>query len=232
MEPVNLSLVNVSKSFGSRMVLDNFNLEFQPGSITCLFGPSGCGKTTLLNIIGGLMDPDSGSRIGFPEKRFSYIFQEIRILPWKTILGNVVFPLMDHMSYKQARSHALRFINMVGLEHEESFYPAQLSGGMKQRVSIARAFAYPSEIILMDEAFQNLDNTLKYNILNSFLDIWAEDRRTVIFVTHDIEEAIFLGQHIILLEKNPMRILSTVNTDETEPSILREIIRNPSVLSG
>lgn len=231
MEPVNLSLVNISKSFGSRLVLDNFNLEIQPGSITCLFGPSGCGKTTLLNIIGGLIDPDSGFRKGFPEKSFSYIFQEIRILPWKTILGNVIFPLLDHMSYKQARSHAIRFIEMVGLEHEETFYPGQLSGGMKQRISIARAFAYPSEIILMDEAFQNLDNTLKYNILNSFLEIWAKDRRTVIFVTHDIEEAVFLGQQIILLDKNPMRVISLINANETEPSLLKEMMRNPSGLT-
>jgi len=211
---MSLELQSVSKSFGERSILNGFNLSVLPGSITCLFGPSGCGKTTLLNIMGGILAPDSGHVSGFAEERISYIFQETRILPWKTVLGNVLFPLMDKMPKEEALEHAHSVIRMVGLEKEEKLFPSQLSGGMKQRVSIARAFAFPGTLILMDEAFQSLDNTLKYNILNSFLEIWKRDRRTVIFVTHDSEEALLLGQQIILLGDTPLRILKTVAADD------------------
>jgi len=214
LETMSLELQSVSKSFGERSILNGFNLSVLPGSITCLFGPSGCGKTTLLNIMGGILAPDSGHVSGFAEERISYIFQETRILPWKTVLGNVLFPLMDKMPKEEALEHAHSVIRMVGLEKEEKLFPSQLSGGMKQRVSIARAFAFPGTLILMDEAFQSLDNTLKYNILNSFLEIWKRDRRTVIFVTHDSEEALLLGQQIILLGDTPLRILKTVAADD------------------
>jgi NitT/TauT family transport system ATP-binding protein len=116
---------------------------------------------------------------------------------------------------------------MVGLDQEENLYPYQLSGGMRQRVSIARAFAYPGSLILMDEAFQNLDNTLKNNILNAFLEIWKADGRTVVFVTHDIDEAIFLGQKIILLGGTPLKILNQVNASGQSKEDLIDQIRNP-----
>jgi len=206
MEAMSLDLINISKSFGDRTILDGFSLSVRPGSVTCLFGPSGCGKTTLLNIMGGILVPDSGMVTGFPEEQKSYIFQETRILPWKTVLGNVLFPLVDRMPRQEALDHARAMIRMVGLEKEEKLYPGQLSGGMKQRVSIARAFAFPGTLILMDEAFQNLDKTLKYNILNSFMEIWKKDGRTVVFVTHDMEEALYMGQQIVLLDDRPLRI--------------------------
>lgn len=209
-----LKLENISKSYPDRVILDQLNLEFKPGSVTCLFGPSGCGKTTLLHLMGGITQADSGSIIGFGEERISYIFQETRILPWKTVLENVAFPMADLLPDRQAIETAKKFIRLVGLDKEEGFYPYQLSGGMKQRVSIARAFAYPGSLILMDEAFQNLDNTLKYNILDSFKRIWQEDGRTVIFVTHDIDEAIKLGQEIIFLNYTPLQIVRSVNTNE------------------
>ncbi len=220
MEKMSLKLENITKSLGNRKILDHFTMEFKPGSITCLFGPSGCGKTTILNLIGGMLAPDEGVVQGFGQEGISCIFQETRILPWKTVLGNVLFPLMDKMPHLQAHETARKFIRLVGLEKAEMLYPSQLSGGMKQRVSIARAFAFPGKVILMDEAFQSLDNTLKYNILDSFLRIWEEDGRTVIFVTHDIGEAIRLGQQIIFLNHNPLKIIRSVNTaDETPDSI-------------
>ncbi len=219
---MSLKLENITKSFADRRILERFTLEFKPGSITCLFGPSGCGKTTILNLIGGIINQDEGKIEGFIEEGISYIFQETRILPWKTVLENVRFPLMDKMPENQALETAQRFIRLVGLEKEESLYPSQLSGGMKQRVSIARAFAFPGKLILMDEAFQYLDNTLKYNILDRFLEIWKEDGRTVIFVTHDIGEAIRLGQNIIFLNNHPLEIIRSVNTmDEDAESIGR-----------
>lgn len=221
---MSLKLENITKSYGDRRILNRFTLEFKPGSVTCLFGPSGCGKTTILNLIGGLISPDEGKIEGFIEEGISCIFQETRILPWKTVLGNVLFPLMDKMPKVQALETARKFIRLVGLEKEESLYPSQLSGGMKQRVSIARAFAFPGKLILMDEAFQNLDNTLKYNILDRFLEIWKEDGRTVIFVTHDIGEATRLGQSIIFLKNNPLEIIRTVNTGEVDAASISEIV--------
>jgi NitT/TauT family transport system ATP-binding protein len=226
MEKMNLKLIEVSKSYNDRAILDHFSLEFKTGSVTCLFGPSGCGKTTLLNLIGGVIKADNGSVFGFSNEKISYIFQETRILPWKTILGNVIFPLIDKMPVNSALETARKFIHLVGLEKEEDLYPWQLSGGMKQRVSIARAFAYPGSLILMDEAFQSLDSVLKYNILDSFLRIWKEDGRTVIFVTHDIDEAIKLGQEIIFLKYNPLQIIESVNTSDWSPDSIKSKVRN------
>lgn len=222
---MSLKLENIAKSYGDRIILDQFSLEFKPGSITCLFGPSGCGKTTMLYLMGGIVRPDSGYVSGFPEEKISFIFQETRLLPWKTVLGNVLFPLSDKLPGSQAIDTARKFLHLVGLENEATFYPYQLSGGMKQRVSIARAFAFPGSLILMDEAFQNLDNTLKYNILDSFLKIWKEDGRTVIFVTHDIDEAIKLGQEIIFLNHNPLRIIRSVNTSEESTEAIKSAVR-------
>ena len=225
MEKMNLKLENIRKSYDHRVILDQFSLEFKRGSITCLFGPSGCGKTTLLNLIGGITQADAGFVRGFSEEKISYIFQETRILPWKTVLGNVLFPLSDKLPDRQAHETARKFIRLVGLENEQAFYPFQLSGGMKQRVSIARAFAFPGSLILMDEAFQSLDNTLKYNILDSFLKIWKEDGRTVIFVTHDIDEAIKLGQEIIFLNGNPLQIIKSVSTSEESPEAIKAAVK-------
>lgn len=223
---MNLKIENITKSYRDREILDQFSLEFTRGSITCLFGPSGCGKTTLLNLIGGIIQPDSGSLTGFGDERISYIFQETRILPWKTVLGNVLFPLMDALPSGQANETARKFITLVGLEKEAGLYPFQLSGGMKQRVSIARAFAFPGSLILMDEAFQNLDNTLKYNILDSFLNIWKEDGRTVIFVTHDIDEAIKLGQEIIFLANSPLKIVKSLSTSAMSSGSIKDAVRD------
>jgi len=222
---MSLNLENIKKTYGNREILDQFSVEFKPGSITCLFGPSGCGKTTLLNLMGGITRPDSGSVTGFPEEKISFIFQETRLLPWKTVLGNVIFPLIDKLPDNLSIETARKFIRLVGLEKEEGFYPFQLSGGMKQRVSIARAFAFPGSLILMDEAFQSLDNTLKYNILDSFLKIWKEDGRTVIFVTHDIDEAIKLGQEIIFLNANPLQVIRSVNTSEESAEEIKSMVR-------
>jgi NitT/TauT family transport system ATP-binding protein len=222
---MSLILENIAKSYGDRKILDHFSLTFKPGSITCLFGPSGCGKTTLLHLIGGIISPDEGSVSGFAGEKISYIFQETRIMPWKTVLENVLFPLIDKMPDNQAIDIAKKFIRLVGLEKEETFYPAQLSGGMKQRVSIARAFAYPGSLILMDEAFQNLDTALKYTILDSFLEIWRNDGRTVIFVTHDIEEAIRLGQEIIFLNHSPLEIVRSMGITNATPASVHSAVK-------
>ena len=213
---------NISKQFGANKVVNQVSFSVSKGEVFSLLGPSGCGKTTLLNLLGRLILPDSGSIDGLDEERISCIFQETRILPWKTVLENVLFPLKDLMPADQALEMADKFIRLVGLADARNAYPHQLSGGMRQRVSIARAFAYPGSVILMDEAFQNLDNQLKDNILTSFMDIWQSDRRTVILVTHDIREAIRMGQDIIFLDHRPLQIIDAIRTADIPAEQIRQ----------
>lgn len=220
-----LTLHNISFTYGGQKnILKDFSLDITPGAITCLLGSSGCGKTTLLNIMGGLRQPAQGEMIGFNEEKIAYIFQETRILPWKTVIDNVVFPLLDKLPADEARTRAGLYLSNLGLKNELDLYPAQLSGGMKQRVAIARAFAYPSTLILMDEAFQGLDSILKNNILNSFLETWQDNQRTVIFVTHDIDEAILLGQEIIILGDQPLAIKKRIVREKQSSEMIKQVI--------
>jgi NitT/TauT family transport system ATP-binding protein len=210
-----LQIKDLNKSFNGITLFKDFNLSLAESTITCILGPSGCGKSTLLNIIGKVILPDSGSLIGFDDKIFSYIFQEPRLLPWKTVRGNIEFVLGGNMSPSQRRSEADRLIHKVQLEGFANYYPSQLSGGMRQRVSIARAFACHSDIILMDEPLNGLDASLKQNMIEWFSQIWKEDRRTVIFVTHNVDEAQLLGDEIIVLSNPPVQVVK-----RTLPSIV------------
>lgn len=193
-----LQLKNIYKTFGDSVIFSDFNIGFREGVTTCIFGPSGCGKTTLLNIIGGLLKPDAGSLQGFDNKRFGYIFQEPRLLPWKTVRQNIEF-VADGKDSDE-------FLKLVDLQHAADKYPSQLSGGMSQRVSIARALAVKPDIILMDEPFSNLDRILKKNIIDSFKKIIETEKRTVIYVTHDIDEAIAMSDDIFVISKSPVKI--------------------------
>lgn len=203
-----LKLININKSYDGLSIFEDFNIEFQEGKISCILGPSGCGKTTLLNIIGGLIKIDSGTMEGFEGKSFSYIFQEPRLLPWKTVEDNIDFVLSRELSYSERKEKIESLLKLVELEDYANYYPSQLSGGMSQRVSIARAFAVSSQIILMDEPLSGLDQSLKQNILKHFKEIWAKDRRTVLYVTHDNDEATILGDEMFVFSKAPVKILS------------------------
>lgn len=152
---------NLTKKFNTLVVLENLTAVFEENSINCILGPSGCGKTTLLNIMCGLLDYDSGILTGLSDKKFSYIFQEDRLLPWCTVLENILFVLESHYSKEEALKIALIHIDMVGLKDYKDYYENELSGGMKRRVSIARAFSYPFDILIMDEPFKGLDLELK-----------------------------------------------------------------------
>lgn len=201
-----IRLKNIYKAYDDLVVLKDFNIEFEDGKITALLGPSGCGKTTLLNIVAGLEAYQSGTTEGLEDKTFSYIFQEDRLLPWATVEGNIRFVLETRYDEETIRTILNKYIEMVGLEDYRTYYPNQLSGGMKQRVAIARAFAYPSDILLMDEAFKGLDMELKTGLIQSFLALWKKDRRRVIMVTHDINEAMDIAHDIYILGGRPLEI--------------------------
>lgn len=188
-----LKVEHLNKSFGNLEVFKDFSMTFQEGEITCLLGPSGCGKSTLLNILGGIITPDSGSLIGFEGRRFSYIFQEPRLLPWKTVSQNIEFVVERSFSKEERTKKVSELLNRVELSEFADYYPYMLSGGMRQRVSIARSFAVPSDIILMDEPLNGLDSKLKTSMIEWFKQILQADPRTVIYVTHDEEEASLLG---------------------------------------
>lgn len=193
-----VQIKNLYKSYGDNVVFDNLNINFIKNKITVLLGPSGCGKTTLLNIISGIEKKYSGEVI-LKDSSISYIFQEDRLIPNLTVFENVAFVLKSTMSKEEIRRITDRYLNLVKLMEYKDRLPEELSGGMKRRVTIARAFAYKSRLLLMDEPFKGLDQKLKNEIIEEFLKVHNEDKRTIILVTHDIKEAEALGDEISML---------------------------------
>jgi len=210
----NLIVSHLYKSYGELVIFRDFSISFPEAQVTSILGPSGCGKTTLLNILAGSLLPERGEAMDFLKRKISVIFQDPCLLPWKTILENIEFVLLDQLSAAKSRSLALEYIEMMGLTEFRDFYPGQLSGGMKQRVAMARAFAFPSEIILMDEPFRALDVKLKENLILEFLKLWERDKRSVVFVTHDIAEALKLGGLIYVFSRPEVKIAGTFKNDE------------------
>ena len=213
---MSLKINNLSKSFQNHVIYDGFSIEIPEHTITCILGPSGCGKTTLLNLISKTTIPDSGEFIGFDNHVISYIFQEPRLLPWKTVHENIAFVLDEK---NNSNDFVNKYIQLVELDKFADYYPAKLSGGMKQRVAIARAFAYPSDIILMDEPLKTLDFKLKQNLMNSFRKLWQVDRRTVLFVTHEVDEALMLGDDIYVFSKAPVKIKQKFSLNSSDRSL-------------
>jgi len=205
------------KQFGNILLYRNFSITFTEGIITCILGPSGCGKTTLLNMIGGLVNPDSGNLSGFSNKRMSYIFQDPRLLPWKTVRGNIEFVISREVQKEIRRQKTDTLLKLVELGAFADYYPAQLSGGMRQRVAVARAFACDPDIILMDEPFKGLDISLKKNLTRSFSAIWKAEKHTVIYVTHDVDEALMLGKEIMVMSPPPVQIVAYENINVSPP---------------
>lgn len=216
---------SLSKSFntgeGKIDVIDNISFSLDEGNFLCIVGPSGCGKTTLLRMMCGLERPTSGTILinGEPPnprvQKFGVIFQEDSLLPWRTVLKNVQFAqeICGACSVEVAR----RYLSLVGLDGFEDYYPHQLSGGMKKRVAIARALAVDPDIMMMDEPFADLDAQTRWILQNELLSIWSKLRKTVIFITHNVEEAIFLGQEVIVLTKRPAKIKSLMAIDLPYP---------------
>lgn len=199
---MSLNIINLSKSYDKHVVFENFSLSLRENEINCILGESGCGKTTLLNIIAQIDEEFTGQLEGFRNLSFSYIFQETRLLPWYTVYQNLEV-ILHHADDKEDIIET--YLKLVGLIDYKGYYPYQLSGGMKQRLSIARAFAFKSDILLMDEPFKGLDPGLKKILIEAFIDLWEQDKRTIIFVTHDIDEALLLGDDVYILGGNPIR---------------------------
>ncbi|MCY6958310.1 ABC transporter ATP-binding protein [Clostridium brassicae] len=193
-----IELINVCKSFQGQDVFKNLNIGFVKNKISVILGPSGCGKTTLLNIISGIEKVDFG-KVVVNNNSISYIFQEDRLIPWLTVYENIAFTLKSYKNKKEMDNIIHKYLDIVKLNDHKDKLPHELSGGMKRRVAVARAFSYKSELLLMDEPFKGLDVKLKQYIIAEFLKIWQEDKRTVIMVTHDMEEAKILGDKIYYL---------------------------------
>lgn len=191
----NLIIKNLNISFDTKVIYKDFSLEIESKKITVLLAPSGEGKTTLLKAIAK------------QEKQAGFLFQTPRLLPWKTILENVTIPLENSkLSKNEILQRGEYFLNQVGLLDRKKDFPKNLSGGEKQRVAMARSFAYPSSLLLMDEAFQSQDLGLKLKLMEDFLQLAKNENKTVILVTHDIREAICLGDRILVLKGSPNQI--------------------------
>ena len=202
-----IELINISKKYDDLILLEDFNINFEKNKITCLFGPSGVGKTTIANIVAGIIPVDKGYVEGIDNSLFSYVFQEPRLLKWYNVYENIDFVLKDVYKPDKRAEIINSYLKMVELNDYKSYEIDALSGGMAQRVSLARAFAYPSHILIMDEPFKGLDNKLKNEMSSLFLKMWNLSQRTVIFITHDVEEAIGLSHIIYTLKNRPVNIV-------------------------
>jgi NitT/TauT family transport system ATP-binding protein len=206
-----IELGHIFKSFGNLKVFDDFSLEYPEQKITAILGPSGCGKTTMLNILAGLVKVEGGTVI--TTGNVSYLFQEPRLLPWLTIRENIDLVLRDKMAASLINGRIIEYLKMTGLTDYIDYYPAELSGGMRQRVAIARAFAYPAPLLLMDEPFKSLDFKTQFLLRNDFLSILRTQPRTVVMVTHDVKEAVLMGDRIVIFSDKPIQITGKIDID-------------------
>lgn len=205
-------------------VLSNVNLTVRPSEFVCIVGPSGCGKTTLLRIVAGLVAPDGGevtvgdTKVTGPGRDRAVVFQDFALLPWANVVTNIAYGLKLRGDSKESRiRRAEELVNLVGLTGFEHSLPHELSGGMKQRVGLARALAVEPKVLLMDEPLGSLDEISRRSMQEELLRVWESDRKTAIFVTHSVEEAVFLADRVVVMKASPGRIAEVVDIDLPRP---------------
>jgi NitT/TauT family transport system ATP-binding protein len=203
-------------------VLEDISLEVADGEFVCLLGPSGCGKSTLLSTMAGFLSPTSGEIkidgevVRGPDPRRIFVFQERGVFPWLTVEGNIAFGLF-HLTAAERKQRVTHYIRMVGLEGFEKAYPPALSGGMKQRLEVARALAVNPDMLFLDEPFGALDSITRLVMRAELLRIWEAERKTIIFVTHDIDEAVQLADRVVVMSARPATIQQIVKIDIPHP---------------
>ncbi len=223
---------------GEFTVFEDINFDIEEGEFVCIIGHSGCGKSTILNVLAGLDEPSqggvvmAGKEVTGPSLDRGVVFQNHSLLPWKTAIGNVRFAVQARhkdWSRRQVIEHSRRYLSMVGLEQAQERYPAQLSGGMRQRVGIARAFANQPKLLLMDEPFGALDALTRGTIQDELVRIWSGTGQTVFMITHDVDEAILLADRVLLMSNGPhARVAESVRINLPRPRDRAEILQDPA----
>lgn len=220
----NIKAVNLTKKFGDLLVLDNMNFEVEAGELLCVVGPTGCGKTTFLNSLTNLYQITSGQiliddePVDLKKHNVSYIFQENSTMPWLTVEENIRFGLdIKKVAEKEKKERVEEFMEIVGLTPYRKFFPRQLSASMLQRVSIARAFATKPNLLLMDEPYAQLDIELRYKLEDELIKLWEATGTTVMFITHNIEEAVYLGRKILILTNKPTTVKTFLDNPLPRP---------------
>lgn len=233
-----ISIDHVGKVFRttqgkSHAALVDVSLDVRNGEFVSILGPSGCGKSTLLYIVGGFVAPTSGevrsesARVTGPGPDRGPVFQEFALFPWRTVLGNVMYGLLEQkVPRREAEARARAMLARVHLERYANFYPRELSGGMRQRVAIARTLAYEPRTLLMDEPFGALDAHTRIALQNELLAIWERDRKTVLFVTHGVDEAVTLSDRVVVMSGTPGRVKDIVTIELPRPRIRGELLLN------
>lgn len=221
---VKVDVKNLTKSFGDLLVLDDVSFDVKEGEFLCIVGPTGCGKTTFLNSLCRLYNIDSGSitlngeQIDPKKHDIAYIFQEYSTMEWLTVEDNIRYGLkIKHFPKKVMEERVKNVMEMVGLTNYAKYYPSQLSVSMLQRVVIARAFAVEPELLLMDEPYGQLDLQLKYHLEDELINLWKKTGTTVIFITHNIEEAVYLSDRILVLTNKPTKIKENIINELPRP---------------
>ena len=234
---VKLSLNGLNKRFGELEVLREINIAIDRGAFISLVGPSGCGKTTLLRIVAGLEQASSGAvlldghAVGAPGGDRGFVFQSDNLLPWRTVFDNAIIgPELAGRAGAAEKDRVRNLLRLVGLEGFENYFPRQLSGGMRQRVNLSRALAIDPDILLMDEPFSALDAQTREIMQTELMRIWEEGRKTVLFVTHQIDEAVFLSDRVLVLARRPGRIQETIDVALPRPRAL-PIKRTPEFMA-
>ena len=208
--------------FGNVEVLRDVNLDVREGEFVCILGPSGCGKSTLLNIVAGFIEPSKGDvsidgvRVAGPDARRIFVFQERGVFPWLTVEQNIGFGLF-RLPENEKRDRITHYVQLVGLAGFEKSYPRELSGGMKQRLEVARALAVNPDVLYLDEPFGALDSITRLQMRRELLRIWQAEKKTILFVTHDIEESVQLADRVVVMSQRPATIQRIVDIDIEHP---------------